>query len=157
MLDAREQLTAAAAAAGQGATPLAPELDYLIGCEYSESSNQLWLLAGNNAGTVGFFPVLEPPMSAAAAAAAAANPGTSLFGPPAAVLAGGHDDIVRSVLWPGAGGSLCLSGGEDSKVCTWSLAPTAGGSSSDARPAGSSGSEGAMRRQPQHVRRRTPY
>lgn len=115
---------------------LAPGLDYLVGCEYNAAADQLWLLAGNNAGSVGFFPVLEPPpaleppqaqQAADSEEALIARPPPPqprpLFGQPQGVLAGGaHSDVVRSVLWPGAAGSMCLSGGEDSRICVWSLA-----------------------------------
>jgi hypothetical protein len=126
-LEAREQLAAAAAACPAGQA-LAPGLDYLIGCEYNAAADQLWLLAGNNSGGVGFFPVAEPRQGGSAQPPPAQQQQQQqpLFGPPAAVLAGdAHSDVVRSLLWPGAAGSLCLTGGEDSKICVWSMQPHA--------------------------------
>ncbi|KAL4444367.1 hypothetical protein ABPG75_012104 [Micractinium tetrahymenae] len=168
-LNAREQLTAAAASCAVGQA-LAPGVDYLVGCEYNAASDKLWLLAGNNAGAVGFFPVVEPPalQLPSDGGAGAAQPAAgmqqqqqqqqqqqALFGAPQAALAGGggaHADIVRSVLWPGAAGGMCLSGGEDSKVCVWSLQPVAAAAGPSAaaaqRPSGSSsgGGSGALRK-----------
>ncbi|KAI3427924.1 hypothetical protein D9Q98_006316 [Chlorella vulgaris] len=198
-VNAREQLTAAAAACEVGQA-LAPGLDYLIGCEYNVAAEQLWVLAGTNGGAVGFFPVAEPPRAAITGGeqqqeqqAAAAPPSQQqqqqaaqgLFGQPQAVLAarGAHSDVVRSVLWPGAVGSMCLTGGEDSKVCVWGLQQQAATASAalerqqaaaqpHAQPSGSSdgGSrgQGAVRKhqQPQHLshqhshqhsRRAAPY
>ena len=177
-LDAREQLAAAAAgcAAGQA---LAPGLDYLVGCEYNAAADQLWLLAGNNAGAVGLFPVVEPAASSSGGGGGGGGDGggegdgmqqdgaappppaqqqqqqsrrqVQLFGQPQAVLAGGaHSDVVRSVLWPGAVGGMCLSGGEDSKLCVWSLAQQAAGQppqqQQQGRPGGAS-STGSGREQ----------
>lgn len=163
-LNAREQLTAAAASCAVGQA-LAPGVDYLIGCEYNAASDQLWLLAGNNAGAVGFFPVAEPPAGqlpsdggagAVQPAAGAQQAQQALFGAPHAALVGGgaaHADVVRSVLWPGAAGGMCLSGGEDSKVCAWSLQPVAAAAGPSAaaaqRPSGSGGSSGAVRKHQQ--------
>ena len=195
-LDARLQLSAAAASCAVGQA-LAPGLDYLVGCEYNAAANQLWLLAGTSGGAVGFFPVVEPPLQPAACSddilqqhvqqgpPPAQRP--SLFAQPQAVLAGGgggggggHSDVVRSVLWPGAAGSMCLSGGEDSKMCVWGLnhrAAAAGASSSQQHQAppprsgatvgsgSSGGGSGAVRKQRDHAGHRqqqqlrggTPY
>ena len=72
-----------AASITPGADPLGPALDYLITCAYSNSSNQLLLLAGNNQGAVGCFPVTEP-----------SAPGSPCsFGGPRAVLSGAHDSV----------------------------------------------------------------
>ncbi len=173
-LNAREQLTAAAAACPAGQA-LAPGLDYLIGCEYNAAANQLWLLAGNNSGAVGFFPVLEPPAGTVQQQQqqAGAQP-VPLFGHPQAALPGGcHTDVVRSVLWPGAAGSLCLTGGEDSKICVWSTQPQAAAAGAQQRQqhgGGGSREGGAVRKhqqqqphgrphagQQQHQRRAAPY
>lgn len=172
-LNAREQLTAAAAACPVGQA-LAPGLDYLIGCEYNAAANQLWLLAGNNGGAVGFYPVIEPPAGTVQQQQqqAGAQP-APLFGhPQAALLGGSHTDVVRSVLWPGAAGSLCLTGGEDSKICVWSTLPQAAATGAQQRQqqgAGGSREGGAVRKhqqpphgrphaaQQQHQRRAAPY
>lgn len=171
--NAREQLTAAAAACPVGQA-LAPGLDYLIGCEYNAAANQLWLLAGNNGGAVGFYPVAEPPAGTVQQQQqqAGAQP-PPLFGHPQAALPGGcHTDVVRSVLWPGAAGSLCLTGGEDSKICVWSTQPQAAAAGAQQRqqPGGGGSREGgAVRKHPphqqgrphaaqqQHQRRAAPY
>lgn len=169
-LNAREQLAEAAVSCAVGQA-LAPRLDYLIGCEYNAASDQLWLLAGNNLGAVGFFPVAEPPTQqlpsdggggaaqpAAGAQQAQQQQQQALFRAPQAVLAGGggaHGDVVRSVLWPGAAGGMCLSGGEDSKICAWSLQPVAAAAGTSAATSqhsasGSSGSSGAVRKHHTH-------
>ena len=72
-----------AASITPGAAPLGPALDYLITCAYSSNSNELLLLAGNNEGAVGCFPVAEP-----------MSPGEPCcFGGPTAVLSGAHDSV----------------------------------------------------------------
>ena len=72
-----------AASMTPGADPLGPALDYLISCAYSPVSNELLLMAGNNQGAVGCFPVLEP-----------LTPGGSCrFGGPKALLCGVHDMV----------------------------------------------------------------
>ena len=140
---------------------------------------------------MGFFPVVEPPQTVvvemgedwneaqqqAAQQAALAQQAQqqqaqrSMFGRPQAVLAGGaHSDVVRSVLWPGATASMCLSGSEDSKICVWSLQQQAAAAGAQqqhqGRPSGSgsasSSREGAVRKhapqQQQHQpRRAAPY
>ena len=153
---------------------LAPGLDYLIGCEYNAAANQLWLLAGNNSGAVGFYPVSEPPAGTVQQQQqqAGAQP-APLFGHPQAALPGGsHTDVVRSVLWPGAAGSLCLTGGEDSKICVWSTQPQAAAAGAQQRQqqgGGGSREGGVVRKhqqqphgrphaaQQQHQRRAAPY
>jgi hypothetical protein len=143
-LGARGQLAAGAAAAGPAGSCLAEGVDYLIGCEYSAAGDQLYMSAGTGGGAAGVFPVLEPPRGAPA--------GTLAFGAPVAVLAGGHEEVVRSLLWPGAAGPLCLSGGEDARVCVWSAQ---GGAPGDG---GGSGSECAARHPAGlHARRASPY
>ena len=75
----REQLTAAAAAAG---APLGP-VSRQLGCAYSGEADRLWLAAGTAAGAVALFPVTEPRAGGAGCA----------FGAPSALLAGGHSDV----------------------------------------------------------------
>ena len=167
--NARDQLTAAAAACPAGQA-LAPGLDYLVGCEYDAAADRLWCLAGTNGGAVGFFPVVEPASGAAAAAAAQGGAAPPLFGPPAAALpaggGGAHTDVVRSVLWPGAAGGTCLTGGEDSKICVWSTshaaaAGPAGRSQQQHREGGAArkhAAHGGRQQQQQHGQRRgAPY
>lgn len=91
-----------AASTTPGADPLGPALDYLVTCAYSQSSNQLLLLAGNNQGAVGCFPVAEP----------SAPGGPCSFGGPRALLSGAHDSV-----------SLLLLRGErgHSVLCTYVL------------------------------------
>ena len=72
-----------AASLTPGADPLGPALNYLISCAYSSSSNELMLLAGNNQGAVGCFPVVEP----------STPRGICGFGGPKAVLSGAHDAV----------------------------------------------------------------
>ena len=78
----RSSITQAASLTA-GADPLGPALDYLISCAYSSSSNELMLLAGNNQGAVGCFPVAEP----------LAPGGTCSFGSPKALLSGAHESV----------------------------------------------------------------
>lgn len=169
-LDVREQLAAAAASCQAGQT-LAPGLDYLIGCEYNPAADQLWLLAGNNAGGVGFFPVAEPRRGSGEQPQSQQQQQQQqqpLFGPPAAVLpGGGHTDVVRSMLWPGAAGSLCVTGGEDSKICVWSMQPHAAAAGPQQQHGGGGGSrEQGVARKHHHLhqpggfaatRRAAPY
>lgn len=97
-MQARTTLTQAASTA-LGAEPLGPALDYLITCSYSPSADQLLLLAGNNAGAAGCFPVLEP-----------ANVGTACgLGGPQTVMSGAHD-AVSTCLADCVPGVQCLSG-----------------------------------------------
>ena len=80
--NARVSLTQAASMT-PGADPLGPALDYLISCTYSSRNNELLLLAGNNQGAVGCFPVAEP-----------SAPGAiCTFKGPQALLSGGHDSV----------------------------------------------------------------
>lgn len=92
--NARVSLTQAASMT-PGADPLGPALDYLISCTYSSRSNELLLLAGNNHGAVGCFPVAEP----------SAPGGICTFGGPKALLSGGHDSVsahlLQFVAWNG--------------------------------------------------------
>ena len=81
--NARASLTQAASMT-PGADPLGPTLDYLISCAYSsDSPDDLLLLAGNNQGAVGCFPVAEPSVQG----------GACTFAGPKAVLSGGHDSV----------------------------------------------------------------
>jgi hypothetical protein len=57
------------------------------------------------------------------------------------VLQGGHTEVVRSVQCFGAGDAgpsapFCLTGGEDGRVCLWSLEPGKGSSGAGAAGAG---------------------
>ena len=72
-----------AASTTPGAASLGPAIDYLITCAYSPKSNELLLLAGNNEGAVGCFPVAEP-----------TSPGAPCcFGGPKAVLSDAHSTV----------------------------------------------------------------
>ncbi|EXB36417.1 WD repeat-containing protein 89-like protein [Morus notabilis] len=89
------------------------QVDYFVDCHYSQDGERLWVVGGTNAGTLGFFPVSY-------------NEAASI-GSPEAVLAGGHTDIVRSVLpmssIPGSAtqsqGKFGWTGGEDGRLCCW--------------------------------------
>ena len=82
----RASLTQAASLT-PGADPLGPALDYLISCAYTSSSNQLMLLAGNNQGAVGCFPVAEP----------SCRGGVCSFGGPKALMSGAHDSVSATL------------------------------------------------------------
>lgn len=96
-----------------------PSVDYLVHCHYSLGAERLWLIAGNNAGSVGYFPV-----SYGDSQANASN-NTGIIGPVSAVLDGGHTGVVRSVWSPHnnsiePGGLFCWTGAEDGRLCSWS-------------------------------------
>ncbi len=124
------------------------QVNYFVGCHFDAPSEQLLLLAGTNDGAVAFLPVAER-----AAAAGQLPPGTNPLGPPAAVLQGTHTDIVRSLRWlPGSAGPLCVTAGEDARVCLWSLQQQAPSS------AHGGAAPGAARRSHLHPeKRRSPY
>ncbi|XP_057461365.1 WD repeat-containing protein GTS1-like isoform X2 [Actinidia eriantha] len=87
-------------------------VDYFVDCHYSGEDN-LWLIGGTSAGTLGYFPV------------DCRDKGT--IGSPEAVLHGGHMGIVRSMLpmshvhgGPShSGGIFGWTGGEDGRLCCW--------------------------------------
>lgn len=106
MEDFREVAGQAAAAAG--VAELAHKVDYIVDCTYKAGSNALWVKAGNNEGHAAIFPVLQDPNGAFA------------IGAPSACLSGGHNSVVRCLLWPGVG-TRCLTAGEDSRMCIWDL------------------------------------
>ncbi|KAH7366210.1 hypothetical protein KP509_18G068000 [Ceratopteris richardii] len=90
-------------------------VDYFISCHYSPVTDRVWLIAGNNLGSVGYFPLSY-------------SDSTGLIGPASAVLEGGHTGVVRSVCSPlhqqgtpdQSAGLFCWTGGEDGRLCSWS-------------------------------------
>lgn len=92
------------------------QVTYLIDCYSTPGTENLWLAAGNNDGTVGYFPV-TPTKSGNCS-----SPG--VFGNVSAVLEGGHQGVVRSTWFSHTLGSeqavLCWTGGEDGRLCSWS-------------------------------------
>ncbi|KAF5931383.1 hypothetical protein HYC85_032256 [Camellia sinensis] len=88
-------------------------VDYFVDCNYSGEDN-LWVIGGTSAGTLGYFPVNCR--------------GKGAIGSPEAILHGGHTGIVRSVLpmsgvpgWPThSRGIFGWTGGEDGQLCCWS-------------------------------------
>ncbi|KAI5074676.1 hypothetical protein GOP47_0010637 [Adiantum capillus-veneris] len=99
-----------------------PSVDYLVDCHYSHGAERLWLIAGNNSGSLGYFPLSYSDNQANA------SNNTGMIGPVSAVLDGGHTSVVRSVWSPshckdnltGYGGMFCWTGGEDGRLCSWS-------------------------------------
>lgn len=90
------------------------QIDYFVDCHYSGQDDQLWVIGGTSAGTLGYFPVNYK--------------GKGAIGPPEAVLHGGHTGIVRSVLPVSGlrggpthtqGGVFGWTGGEDGRLCCW--------------------------------------
>ncbi|CAN8285770.1 unnamed protein product [Cochlearia groenlandica] len=84
-------------------------VDYFVDCHCS-GGEDLWVIGGTCAGTVGYFPVNYK------------RPGS--IGSAEAILGGGHIDVVRSVLqmpseYGGAAGLFGWSGGEDGRLCCW--------------------------------------
>lgn len=88
-------------------------IDYFVDCHYSVPNNQLWVIGGTNAGTLGYFPVDYK--------------GTIAIRSPEAILEGGHVGVVRSVLpmsrlYGGRAtnqGIFGWTGGEDGRLCCW--------------------------------------
>lgn len=88
-------------------------VDYFVDCHYSEEAERLWVIGGNNAGTLAYFPVNYT--------------GVGAIGSPEAVLGGGHKGVVRSVMpMSGMHGGLAQNqgifgwtGGEDGRLCSW--------------------------------------
>lgn len=151
---ARQDAAAAAAAGGGPSAQLFAQVDYLVGCHWDAASSQLLLMAGTAQGVAGFFPVREPQQGGPCAA------GGSPLAPPVVVLRGGHSTVVRSVHCFAAGSSaLCVSGGEDSKVCLWSASSASTSAAAGTGSGASSGSSnGPMRpRVPHAARRHSPY
>lgn len=167
--EARIGAAEAAARGGGEVASIFQEVDYLAGCHWDAASGQLLLIAGTNAGAVGFWPVAEA--AAISGALAGTRPADALAAPPV-VLRGAHADVVRSVRCfasdaaaAGAGGLLCATGGEDSKLALWTLAPPppAAGGNAAAGAAGGAGdaSDGSASSGParhkQGGRRAAPY
>eukprot|EP00877_Chromochloris_zofingiensis_P001510 jgi/Chrzof1/1135/Cz01g41150.t1 len=155
MWNAREMVQEAAAKST--AAPLFKEVDYLIGCHYDAATCQLLLLAGNNEGHAAFLPIMEQQVLASGQAL---SPGINPLSSPAVVLQGGHDAVVRSVHCFSSSQAtrhlMCISAGEDAKLCLWSLQPGAESSSVVDRSA--SPAAGPARHQHHHPeRRRSPY
>lgn len=99
-----------------------PSVDYLIRCHYIPGFDTLWLIAGTQEGTIGYFPLHIPVKRSGTNDAAA-------VGPASAVLEGGHSSVVRSVWFPCDVGTnadtpleglFCWTGGEDGRLCRWS-------------------------------------
>ncbi|AEC10888.1 Transducin/WD40 repeat-like superfamily protein [Arabidopsis thaliana] len=84
-------------------------VDYFVDC-HCPGGEDLWVIGGTCAGTVGYFPVNYK------------QPGS--IGTAEAILGGGHIDVVRSVLqmpgeYGGAAGLFGWTGGEDGRLCCW--------------------------------------
>ncbi|OMO63830.1 hypothetical protein CCACVL1_22252 [Corchorus capsularis] len=87
-------------------------VDYFVDC-HSSGGDDLWVIGGTNAGSIGYFPVKYK--------------GAAAIGPPEAVLGGGHMGVVRSVLpmssmrsGPAQSrGIFGWTGAEDGRLCCW--------------------------------------
>ncbi len=81
-------------------------IDYLVGCTWREQEQQLSLLAGSSSGNAGIFDV--------------SNDGTF---PTMSILSKGHMGCIRSYCWrqETTGLSNIYTGGEDARICEWSL------------------------------------
>lgn len=68
---------------------------------------------------------------------------------------------MRAIVWPGGTGSVCLSGGEDSRLCMWRLlgpGQHAAAAAAQQRSGSMGSSDSVARRQGQlHSRRKSPY
>ncbi|XP_009801941.1 WD repeat-containing protein GTS1 [Nicotiana tabacum] len=86
-------------------------VDYFVDCHYSVEEDHFWVIGGANGGSLAYFPVNYKEMRA--------------IGPPEAVLSGGHEGIIRSVLSGVPGetmdnhGIFGWTGGEDGRLCCW--------------------------------------
>ena len=81
--------------------------NYLAGCHFDAATGKLLLAAGDWGGGLLLCEVSD---SGVAPVAALGSGGSR-----------GHGAVVRSCLWGGAGG--LVTGGEDARVCAWSLNP----------------------------------
>lgn len=98
-----------------------PQVDYLVRCHYSTASESLWLTAGTNSGSLGFFPVHHGTNQVNV------GPNTGIIGPVGAILEGGHSGVVRTIWSPlqhedspaVLEGLFCWTGGEDGRLCSW--------------------------------------
>ncbi|XP_006359385.1 WD repeat-containing protein 89 homolog isoform X1 [Solanum tuberosum] len=87
------------------------QVDYFVDCHYSVEEDRFWVIGGTNGGSLGYFPVTYKE--------------TRAIGPPEAVLCGGHEGIIRSVLSGVPGqtmdnhGIFGWTGGEDGRLCCW--------------------------------------
>lgn len=106
--DMRGQLSSALQASPSG-TSLDSQVDYLLDCHYNAGTDQLHLLAGNNSGAVGFFPLAH---------LQALRSGAPPVQGPCSAMQGGHNDTVRSVVWYQTQG-VCCSAGDDGLICCW--------------------------------------
>ncbi|GMF09752.1 unnamed protein product [Phytophthora lilii] len=88
--------------------------DYLIDCVYDDNSNELFLMAGNHDGD----------MNAVNIGTDAASAGKLQH---AAALKGGHKACVRCLYYDPENATL-YSGGEDTRLCKWTVPGTAGAS-----------------------------
>lgn len=90
---------------------MADNVDYFVDCHYSVEEDRFWVIGGTNGGSLGYFPVSYKE--------------TRAIGPPEAVLCGGHEGIIRSVLSGVPGetmdnhGIFGWTGGEDGRLCCW--------------------------------------
>ncbi|XP_055813413.1 WD repeat-containing protein GTS1 [Solanum dulcamara] len=90
---------------------MADNVDYFVDCHYSVEEDRFWVIGGTNGGSLGYFPVSYKEPRA--------------IGPPEAVLCGGHEGIIRSVLSGVPGetmdnhGIFGWTGGEDGRLCCW--------------------------------------
>lgn len=168
LADFAECRAAAAAAAAScpavaAAAPFAEGIDYLATCHWDAASQQLLLAAGSNTGAVGFFPVREERPGAGPNSDGVIPMQAGVVQAPLVVLAGTHSDVVRSVSTfdgpAAAAGLLCVTGGEDARVCLWSTSQVGGGggAASAARPAGEGPGPARHAHRKQQSKRRTPY
>ncbi|GAV87174.1 WD40 domain-containing protein [Cephalotus follicularis] len=89
------------------------QVDYFVDCHCSGEGENLWVIGGTIAGTLGYFPVNYK--------------GVGAIGSPDAVLGGGHTGVVRSVLSMSSvrsgpshsQGIFGWTGGEDGRLCCW--------------------------------------
>ena len=92
--------TAIEAAAGSPAGSALVEVDYLVGCHYDRGARSLSLMAGTNAGAVGFFPLHEQRQGGAAASSPLSG---AVMASPVMLVQGAHSDVIRSVRCFGSG------------------------------------------------------
>jgi len=125
--------------------------NYLVDCHFEASTGKLSVLAGDWSGNV---TVAEVTDSAVVPTAHMRGSGGG----------GGHSAVVRSALWSGGSSSSTLvTGGEDARVCFWSLDPAAQpaasspGSTSQSKGPGRNRGSGNGRNSNKHNREMGPY
>ncbi|KAL7749020.1 hypothetical protein RI367_005670 [Sorochytrium milnesiophthora] len=79
-------------------------IDYVVDCHYDAAAQQLALIVGSHTGDLAIFQVQPDALQLSYAAP----------------VGKAHHDVIRSVAWDVVSGTM-VSGGEDARLCQWSL------------------------------------